>query len=160
VGEIAAIDGDPRSASVVALQDTEAVAVSGEEFRAIVGRLPDWFQKIAKILVQRLRDVDGKIDFTKGGDKTVHAAALMSLMTYSDQCTVTGETRSLSQSFVEDELVSLLNMQVSEASAAIAKLAKQGLVVLDKGRVEVTDRAKLEAFGEAVFKTADDSPPT
>jgi CRP/FNR family transcriptional regulator, cyclic AMP receptor protein len=158
VGEISALDGGTRSASVVALTDIEAVQIPIHDFDKVAGRMPEWFQKIAKILVQRLREVDGKIDLSKGGDKQGHAAALLSLMTYSTYCTVQDQQYSFGETFVENELVDLLNMPVNEAVEAIDKLEKHGCLKRDRGRIVVTDRSKLEEFGKRVFQSSDETP--
>lgn len=158
VGEISAIDGECRSASMMATQETDALLISGGEFSRVVSRLPDWFQKIAKILVQRLRDVDSKIDFSKGGDKSAHAAALISLMVVSGYGEEVEGGVSLAQSLVEDEMVDLLNVPASESGDVVLKLQKMGLIVVDKGKVVVMDRAKLDVFANRIFATGDIAP--
>ena len=160
VGEISAIDGGTRSASVVALADLEVIVVPAAEFEKVAARLPDWFQKIARILVQRLRDVDGKIDLSKGGDRSAHAAALISLLTYTDHCTAAGDTFSFAESFLENELVDLLSMPVAEAVEAIDKMEKIGFLRRDHGRITVTDRTKLDDFGNRIFGARESETPS
>jgi CRP-like cAMP-binding protein len=144
----------------VAIQETEAIVIDGAEFAQSVRTLPDWFSKISKILVQRLRDVDGKIDFSKGGDKTAHVAALVSLMSHSDQCTRSGESATFAQSFLENELVTILNMQDAEAAEALSTLARKNLIQIDKGKVAIVDAKGLDEIGNTVFRNADATVPT
>jgi CRP-like cAMP-binding protein len=54
-GEIASIDNVKRTASGVAISDTEVIMISRDIFSRIIEKIPDWFRKIAQILVQRLR---------------------------------------------------------------------------------------------------------
>lgn len=158
VGEISAIDGGTRSASVVALSDVEAVVVPASEFERVVSRLPDWFQKISRILVSRLRDVDGKIDLSKGGDRTAHAAALTTLLTYTPHCTDIVEAPTFQEDFLENELVDVLGMPITEAVESIDKMEKLGLVVRDHAKVKIVNRPKLEEYGNRIFAGANEVP--
>ena len=55
IGEIAMLTGEPRTASVVAVRDSDLVRVSRHAFDEIVARYPAVMQTIARIVVQRLR---------------------------------------------------------------------------------------------------------
>jgi NTE family protein/lysophospholipid hydrolase len=55
IGEIALLTGEPRSATVVAVRDSELVRVSRQAFDEIVDRYPQVMQTIARIVVRRLR---------------------------------------------------------------------------------------------------------
>ncbi len=58
VGDLAIIDGKPRSASVSALRDTRLQFVSQTAFDAFAGKNPEIYKYLAKILAERLRDTD------------------------------------------------------------------------------------------------------
>lgn len=60
VGEQSAIDGLPRSASVVALDAVEALAFAPDDFLAYLVRTPDASMYVMRMLASRLRDADGK----------------------------------------------------------------------------------------------------
>jgi CRP/FNR family cyclic AMP-dependent transcriptional regulator len=65
VGELAAVDEAPRSASIVALERVEAVVLSSEDFRAFLIEHPTAALALLQILSRRLRDADAKrIEFT------------------------------------------------------------------------------------------------
>lgn len=55
VGEMAILTGEPRSATVQALRDSELVKLSREGFNKLVGRNPELLAKISNIIIQRLR---------------------------------------------------------------------------------------------------------
>jgi NTE family protein/lysophospholipid hydrolase len=55
IGEIALLTGEPRTASVVAVRDSDLVRVSRQAFDEIVAKYPAVMQTIARIVVQRLR---------------------------------------------------------------------------------------------------------
>ena len=55
IGEIALLTGEPRTATVVAVRDSDLVRVAPETFDEIVSRYPQVMQVVARIVVQRLR---------------------------------------------------------------------------------------------------------
>jgi CRP/FNR family cyclic AMP-dependent transcriptional regulator len=60
-GEMAAIDLLQRSASAVAMEETQIVHITSEEFNDRLRALPFWTQLLIQLLVKRLRDADGRI---------------------------------------------------------------------------------------------------
>lgn len=55
VGELAFLDGQPRSASAEALTDCELVEISGPVFQQVLSQIPDWLKILLKTVVGRLR---------------------------------------------------------------------------------------------------------
>ena len=55
IGEIALLTGEPRTATVEAVRDSDLVRVSPDTFNEIVAEYPEVMQVIARIVVQRLR---------------------------------------------------------------------------------------------------------
>ncbi|GAA2790030.1 Crp/Fnr family transcriptional regulator [Kitasatospora sp. CM 4170] len=58
IGEQAALNGTPRSASVIALTDVTALAVSAEDFRTLVAKHPEAAAAVLGIVTERLREAD------------------------------------------------------------------------------------------------------
>ena len=63
-GEMALIDGQPRSATVVAKSKTTCIEISQLMFQKRLSDLPGWMQSFYQILVERLRDSAKKIGST------------------------------------------------------------------------------------------------
>ena len=61
LGELAFLDGNPRSASGEALTDCHLVEISGPTFQAVLGKLPDWLKILMKTIVGRLRTASTRI---------------------------------------------------------------------------------------------------
>lgn len=61
LGELAFLDGLPRSASCEALNDAELVEISGAAFTATLAGIPDWLKAMLKTIVGRLRAASNKI---------------------------------------------------------------------------------------------------
>ncbi|WP_322761292.1 Crp/Fnr family transcriptional regulator [Frankia sp. Cr2] len=58
IGEMAVIDGETRSASVVALEDVTVAVVSAEVFRAFIADHPEVARAMVGSIAQRLRESD------------------------------------------------------------------------------------------------------
>ena len=58
LGELSAVDGGPRSATVVTLEPTEVLAVSQREFRRLMTEHADIGATLLAVLAARLRDAD------------------------------------------------------------------------------------------------------
>lgn len=61
-GEMSLIDDEPRSATIVADEQTEVAMLSRGEFRAQIRRNPDMALRLMKILSWRLRRAHGATD--------------------------------------------------------------------------------------------------
>ena len=61
VGEMAFLDGNPRSASGEALTDCDLVEVSGPTFQDVLTRMPDWLKILLKTVVGRLSTASTRI---------------------------------------------------------------------------------------------------
>ena len=60
LGELSALDGQPSSATVSALDPVEALVVSADGFRAFLQAHPEAALRLLELLARRLRDADRK----------------------------------------------------------------------------------------------------
>jgi CRP/FNR family cyclic AMP-dependent transcriptional regulator len=58
VGDLAIIDGEPRSASVTALRDCKLQFISRSAFDAFAAKNPEIYKYLSRVLAARLRDTD------------------------------------------------------------------------------------------------------
>jgi signal transduction histidine kinase len=58
VGEMGVIAHRPRSASVLAIQDTTLLRINGDDFRSLVGRVPGISRAVLDVLSDRLQEAD------------------------------------------------------------------------------------------------------
>lgn len=144
IGEIAMIADVPRTASGLAIEDTDVLKITKQEFNAVFEKVPDWFRKIALILVQRLREVDEKISQSLDQDFSKHVAALILMISYSEKCKQAGDAFEIDKKFLEYEIMDLLAIPLSEVQNALESLVKQNLLRIDKEKVILTDRKGFE----------------
>ena len=67
IGEIALLTGEPRTATVVAVRDSELVRISRETFEEIVQKYPKVMHVLAQIVVRRLRAKERASGAAAGG---------------------------------------------------------------------------------------------
>jgi len=80
LGELGALDGRPRSANAIAVDDVEALVVPATDFRAFLGRHPDAALVIVEMLARRLRDADRKrVEFAAQDSMSRVAARIVEL---------------------------------------------------------------------------------
>lgn len=61
VGEMAFLDGNPRSASAEALMDTEMVEISTALYSSTMEKIPEWVKILIKAIVGKLRSTTTKV---------------------------------------------------------------------------------------------------
>jgi CRP/FNR family cyclic AMP-dependent transcriptional regulator len=82
LGELAFLDGNPRSASGEALTECELAEISGPTFQQVLTHLPDWLKILMKTIVGRLRAASTRIrqlesassayDYSGDGKRAAH----------------------------------------------------------------------------------------
>ncbi len=160
VGEVASIDGGRRSASGIALETCEALMIPSYEFKSILTSIPEWFRKIALILVHRLREVDSRISRSIEGERTNHIAAIISLLAFTDQCVTCPEGFLIDRKAIEYQIIDLLGIPIGEISASLERLCKLNYLRLDRSGVILSSRDALDELAEKVFQAIPEVPVT
>ncbi len=62
LGEMSLIDGKPRSASAVAVEDSEVLTLPRDEFGKLLRQVPDIVYKLLVVLSRRLRATDAHVE--------------------------------------------------------------------------------------------------
>ena len=58
VGEVSFFDKGPRTATVIATEDSELAIIPSDKFQKIFDELPNWYQALTVTLVKRIRRTD------------------------------------------------------------------------------------------------------
>lgn len=156
-GEISAIDGGPRSATVQAVEDTEIYMITPPEFASQMKRMPEWFSKIAMILSQRLRETDHLIEREVSANNEYNICILLSYLAVSNEVKDEKDEKTLILSLetAENEIRNLLRTESEFLEAFLNRLKNQSLIDIRDGRIIISDTRKLEEFAEKIQKEAD-----
>jgi CRP-like cAMP-binding protein len=142
VGELAALDEQPRSASLVALEPVEALAISHVDFRAFLLERPAAALALLGMLSRRLRDADAKrIEYAAGGTLERVAARLL------EMCERFGEDRDgaveIALPLSQEELAGWTGASVESVGRALQTMRSVGWIETSRRRIRVLQPEEL-----------------
>jgi len=146
-GEMAMLDGERRSATVEATEDTEAIAILSADMHRLLREHADISVKLIAALGQRLRDTNERL--TRQSFQTVQsrvAATLVQLVAAARESGA-GEGDVLITT-TQAELAQLAGTSRESASRFLAVLERAGIITQGRGRLTVHDP---EALGRYVY---------
>lgn len=140
-GELAAIDGQPRSASIVALSDCRLASIPAEAFRAAIAETPEGALWLARRLTGQVRDLTERV-FELNALRVrsrLHCELLRLCGTAAD-----GRAPfTLEPAPTHAELASRVGTHREAVTREIGLLAEQGIVAQQRRRLTVTDMPAL-----------------
>jgi len=138
IGELSAIDGEPRSATVEAVEPVEALAVSSRDFRAFLIAHPEVSLTLLRMISHRLRDAD-RIRVEYGAHDTVGrvSARLVELADQYGEPVARGIRIGLSLS--QEELAGWTGASREAVARALRTLREVGWVETERRRITVLD---------------------
>jgi CRP-like cAMP-binding protein len=142
VGELAAIDDEPRAASVCALEPIEVLAVPAEAFRQFLSANPGVMLTLMRMLTGRLRDADRKrVEFGAYDAVSRVALRLVELADRFGESTPLGVRITLP--FTQDELAGWVGASREAVVKALRTLRTLGYVQTQRRTVVVCDLPAL-----------------
>lgn len=143
LGDMAALDGEPRSATVTALTDADTVVLSAEGFRSFLSSDGDTTLVMLGHLSRRLRDADRKrIEF---GALDATGRLAMRLLELADRFgTPNGNGIQIDVSLSQQDLAGWTGSSREAISKALQSLRKRNIVATERRRITVLDRDALE----------------
>jgi CRP/FNR family cyclic AMP-dependent transcriptional regulator len=138
LGELSALDGRPRSATVSALEPVEALVVEARAFRAFLQERPRLALLLLELLSRRLRDADRKrVEFAAHDAVGRVAARLVELARDHGQAGDGGVEITLPLS--QDELAGWTGSSREAVAKALHTLRSLGWVRTGRRRITVLD---------------------
>ena len=143
LGELAVIDGHPRSSSVVAIEPVEVVAIAASAFQALVSERAGIAQALLRDIARRLRDADRKrIEFGTAPAIGRVAARLVELVERFGTRAPTGHVIALP--IMQEELASWTGSSREAVAKALRSLRELGLIATERRRITVLDLEGLK----------------
>ncbi len=139
-GEMAAIDGAPRSAAAMALNRSLIGRLPGQDFMRLAAEAPEVSRRLMRILVQRLRLMNERVlDLTTLDIRHRLYAELLRLALPAQ-----GGTRSISPPPVQHILANRIGARREPVSREIAQLSRTGLIRRTRGTLVLCEPEILE----------------
>lgn len=142
-GELALLDGQPRSASAEAMRATQTLILHRAAFRQAIRAMPEIALSVLEILSERLRNTNTYVEHLIS-----HSAAqrvVRRLLDLAEQHGVhEGEATRIDLHLTQDDLASLAATTRETVNRVLAGLRDQGLIRIERARVSVLNLAQLE----------------
>ena len=148
-GELSAIDGRPRSADVVAVDEVFAGVIDGEAFLDIATHYPKVAKKVFSGLAAIVRSLSDRIVelSTLGVSNRIHAEILR----LAKRGDITANVAEICPSPTHADIASRVSTHREAVTKELGVLTRSGIVERDHGMLRVLDVARLAEMVEKVF---------
>jgi CRP/FNR family transcriptional regulator len=143
VGELAIIDGLPRSATVVAVRDCKLSFISREAFLSCLREYPEIYSDLVSTLVSRLREADEAM--AAASFLTVKARvarALLELAEHLGRVTESGRIVILHK-IRQSDIAAMAGVARENVSRTLTELKRRGLISQSSSYYSINDKQKL-----------------
>jgi CRP/FNR family cyclic AMP-dependent transcriptional regulator len=137
-GELALIDDQPRSAHVVAMEDSTLLVLRREDFRRRVEQSPAVAWALLIDLSRRLRRADDKIGSLVLLDVPGRIARLIL------DAAAEGGTEFIDKPLTHQTIAHVIGASRETVSRAMREFVEAGWISTERRRIKVTDKAALE----------------
>ncbi|HKC40933.1 MAG TPA: Crp/Fnr family transcriptional regulator [Gemmatimonadales bacterium] len=137
-GEMALIDDEPRSAHVIAMEDSALIVLRREDFQGILIHAPGIALALLKELSRRLRRVDEKVGSLVLLD--VHGRVAQLLLDMADETDGQRITRRLTH----HTIAQMIGSSRETVSRTMREFVDKGLIDVSRKDILIRDRATLE----------------
>lgn len=141
-GEMSLIDGQPRSASAIAVEDVQMVTIQRDEFLKLLRSNPEISLKLLVTLSQRLRTADRNMESLAFLSAPGRVARLL-LELGKDHGEKTPEGVTFTHNMTRQELASLAGTSRETLTRVLMDYQDRGIIHLDKNRLTLKNEAKL-----------------
>jgi CRP/FNR family cyclic AMP-dependent transcriptional regulator len=138
LGEMSAIDGEPRSATATALEPAEALVMTAEDFKSFITDNPRVGLLLLQMLSRRLRDADRKrIEF--GAFDTIGRVARRLVELADDYGEATDDGVRISLPLTQQDLAGWTGSSREAVSKALQTLRGRGWIATHRKGITVLD---------------------
>jgi CRP-like cAMP-binding protein len=144
-GELSMFDEERRSATIEAVEVTEAMAILGSDMRRLLRAHPDIAVKMLAALSRRLRETNERLARQSFQTVQSRVASVLADMVATARSQGAGETDVLITA-TQSDLAQLAGSSRESASRFLAVLERAGVITQGRGRLTVHDPGRLEGY--------------
>lgn len=144
-GEMAILNGKPRSATAVVSEDAKLLVIDSKTFEAMIRGNSEIALRMIKKLASRLQEADDQIEnllLKDHNSKVVHSLARLA------ETEGTPVERGIFVRILPEELGAKVGITVDKVNEVVAKLTKAKIVSATKDGLIVSDVGRLKKFLE------------
>jgi CRP/FNR family transcriptional regulator, cyclic AMP receptor protein len=141
-GELVLLDGAPRSATAIAVEATETLAMSRSSFAALIDGTGPFRWRVLSGIAQRIRRVTDQLAEVHFLDLSGRLALQLSRLAEE---TAPGQTADieLRGTLTQSDLAAMIGGTRQRVNQILSDFAEEGLVRQDGGRLVIRDLARL-----------------
>ena len=139
-GEMALIDDEPRSAHVIAMEDSSLLVLRREEFQGILRQSPGIAVALLRELSRRLRRVDEKVGSLVLLDVNGRVAQLLLELADEEK-----DGARITRRLTHHTIAQMIGSSRETVSRTMRELVDRGLIHVSRRDIEIRDRPGLEA---------------
>jgi len=143
-GEMALLDGEPRSADAVAIEPSEVFILSRNNFLAFLQSNINAVESILSLLSKRLRRTDGMLEDTCF--LNVSARLIKKLIELAKSHGQQKDNKILIDlSLTQKELGDMVGATRESINKELKSLREQGLIIIEGSRIQILDISRLKS---------------
>ena len=148
-GEMAAIDGLPRSAWVCAVNDCLVIKISKEIFVSYLQKNPTFSMAVMRKLSKNLRELDERL--VNVLSMRAEQRVCVEIISMAKSNTVKSERYCVVEMPTQSNFANLVGLSRETVSRVLSRLRSDGLVKISGNGLDILDRKGLEnrAFGQS-----------
>ncbi|MCB4791311.1 MAG: Crp/Fnr family transcriptional regulator [Elusimicrobia bacterium] len=144
-GEMALLDMEPRSASSIALTESELVVIKKQDFRKLLAKYPRISFQIMKTLSQRLRQADKEIEALTFGD--VIGRLANTLLEFGKKYgQETQEGLKINMAFSHQDIAEVVGTGREMVSRVLNRFKRLNCITYSNRFIVLTDQNKLKQW--------------
>lgn len=144
-GELSMFDDERRSATVEAVEDTDAMAILGADMRRLLRAHPDIAVKMLGGLARRLRETNERLARQSFQTVQSRVASVLADMVATARSQGAGE-RDVLITATQSDLAQLAGSSRESASRFLAVLERAGVITQGRGRLVIHEPQRLEGY--------------
>ena len=144
-GELAMFDNERRSATVEAIEPTEAIAILAGDMRRLLREHPDIAVKLLASVVGRLRSTNERLTAQSFQTVQSRVAGVLSQLVQAARAEGAGDGDVLITS-TQAELAQLAGSSRESASRFLAVLERAGIITQGRGKLTIHDPDALQRY--------------
>lgn len=146
-GELAAIDGQPRSVNAIALRDSELAVLTAADFRDFVAAVPAAGLWLAELLAARVRDLTAKtFELATMPVANRLQGELLRMCDALGQWDAGGDVCTIDNFPIHAELAARIGTHREAVSRELSQLAQEGIIAQMRRTLRVVSVARLRAI--------------
>ena len=149
-GEIALLDGRPRTADAVALEETELMVLPRGRFMPFLANNPELVARLFAVLCQRLRQTSENLEDALFREAPSRVARGLLRLADSFGRPVVGGTR-IEIKLSQGQIGSLIGISRESINKQLGEWREEGVISIESGVITLRDRAALESIAEAMI---------